>query len=324
MTNGGEGTCLRSNHWLDQTAASFGWTDVAAAGQPLRYTHSHMNFLTGRLIRAAFSASLAALFVLPAATACADQAPSRKIGFIGCMAKPDDVDLGTQISESLEQRLVRTHAAGFEFLPDAVARGRASLKGGPINPQRIVAAGRAIGADKVVVCLITYKRQRAETVQGEAKTKMVSREVTDYVEETYYTEVENPDYEPPIQAAIPLGNIGPVKISALVGGPSSPKTIKEKHVRRVPQKRTVSDEVTEAPPPAEEKSGFVRLQAAYLIVDVASGKIETRDAVSYLNELEAIFDSMESDKDLRRKAGESTVDSLERSVLVKLASVPGK
>ena len=25
-----------ANHWLDQPAASFGWTDVAAAGQPLR------------------------------------------------------------------------------------------------------------------------------------------------------------------------------------------------------------------------------------------------------------------------------------------------
>lgn len=30
------GTCSRSNHWLDQPAASFGWTVEAAAGQPLR------------------------------------------------------------------------------------------------------------------------------------------------------------------------------------------------------------------------------------------------------------------------------------------------
>lgn len=30
------GTCPRSNHWLDQPAASFGWTVEAAAGQPLR------------------------------------------------------------------------------------------------------------------------------------------------------------------------------------------------------------------------------------------------------------------------------------------------
>lgn len=278
----------------------------------------------GRLICAALSASLVAQFVLPATTARADPAPSRKVGFIGCMAKPDDVELGAKISESLEQRLVRAHVAGFEFLPDAVARGRASLKGGPINPQRIVAAGRAIGADKVVVCLITYKRQRAETVQGEAKTTTVSRDVTNYVEETYYTEVENPDYEPSIQAAIPLGNIGPVRISALMGGSKSPKTIKAKHVRYVPQKRTVSEEVTEAPPPATEKNGFVRLHAAYMIVDVASGKVEKQDAVSYLKELEAIFDFMESDKDLRRKASESTVDSQERSVLAKFSSVPGK
>lgn len=283
-----------------------------------------MIYSMGRLIRAALSTSLVAQLVLPTATARAEPNPSRKVGFIGCMAKPDDIELGAQISESLEQRLVRARVAGFEFIPGAVARGRASLKGGPINPQRIATAGRAIGADKVVVCLITYTRQRAETVQGEAKTTTVSRDVTDYVEETYYTEVENPDYEPPIQAAIPLGNIGPVQISALVGGPKSPKTIKEKHVRRVPQKRTVSEEVTEAPPPATEKNGFVRLQAAYMIVDVASSKMENRDAVSYVNELEAIFDSMESDKDLRRKAGESTVDSLERSVLAKLPAAPGK
>jgi hypothetical protein len=274
------------------------------------------------LFRAALAASLVAQFSL--STYAADPALSRKVGFIGCMAKPGDVELGAQISDALEQRLVRARVAGIEFLPDAVARGRASLKGGPINPQRIVAAGRAIGADKVVVCLITYKRQRAETVQGEAETRMVSRDVTDSVEETYYTEVENPDYEPSMEAAIPLGNIGPVRISAIVGTPTSPKTIKEKHVRRVPRKRTVSEEVTDAPPPATEKNGFVRLQAAYMIVDVASGKVEKRDAVSYLNELEAMFDSMESDKDVRRKAGESTVDSLERSILAKFPPAPAK
>lgn len=258
------------------------------------------------------------MLVVSASAAFAEP-PPRKVGFIGCLAKPDAVDIGAQMSESLEKRLLRARVPGFEFLPDAVAKGRANLKGGPINPQRITAAGRAIGADKVVVCLITYMRRRAETVQGEAKTTTVSREVTDYVEETYYTEVENPDYEPPIEAAIPLGNIGPVQVSALVGGPTSPKTIKEKHVRRVPVTRKISEDVTEAPPPATEKNGLVRLQAAYMIVDVASGKAEKRDTVSYVNELEAIFDSMESDKDLRRKAGESTVESLEKSVLAKLA-----
>jgi hypothetical protein len=34
------------NHWLDQPAASFGWTDEAAAGQPLRsaYLAQHLKF----------------------------------------------------------------------------------------------------------------------------------------------------------------------------------------------------------------------------------------------------------------------------------------
>lgn len=36
-TNGGVGTCSLSNHWVLPTAASFGWTDVAAAANPLRY-----------------------------------------------------------------------------------------------------------------------------------------------------------------------------------------------------------------------------------------------------------------------------------------------
>jgi len=36
MGNDGIGTYPRSNHWLDQTAGSFGWTVEAAAGQPLR------------------------------------------------------------------------------------------------------------------------------------------------------------------------------------------------------------------------------------------------------------------------------------------------
>ena len=36
--NGGVGTSSRSNHWLDQTAASFGWRVEAAAGHPRRYT----------------------------------------------------------------------------------------------------------------------------------------------------------------------------------------------------------------------------------------------------------------------------------------------
>lgn len=283
-----------------------------------------MIFSMDRLIRAALSASLAAQLALPAATAHAAPAPSRKVGFIGCLAKPDDAELGAQISESLEKRLVRARVPGFEFLPDAVARGRASLKGGPVNPQRIVAAGRAIGADKIIVCLITYKRERAATVPGQSKTTTVTRDVTQYVEEEYYTEVPNPDYEEPIEASIPIGNIGPVQFSAIVGGPKAPKTIKEKHVRRVPQKRTVSEEVEEPAEPATEKPGYVRLQAAYMVVDVASGKMEKRDAVSYLNELEAMWDAMESDRDLRRKAGESTVDSLERSVLAKLPSTPGK
>lgn len=260
---------------------------------------------------------IAGVIVLIAATARADPAPALKVAFIGCLAKPDATDLGTQISESLETRLVRARVPGFEFIPDAVARGRASLKAGPINPQRVVAAGRAIGADKIIMCLITYKRESAATVAGESKTTMVSRDVTSYVEETYYTEVENPDYEPSMEAAIPLGNIGPVQISAIVGTPKIAKTIKEKHVRRVPQKRTVSDEVVETGD-SSEKPGTVRLQAAYMIIDVASGKTEKRDTVSYLNELEAIFDSMESDKDVQRKAGESTVDSLEKSVLAKL------
>lgn len=272
----------------------------------------------------ALAASLAAQFVLPASTAHADPPPSRKVGFIGCLAKPDDTDLGAQISESLEKRLVRARVPGFEFLPAAVARGRANLKGGPVNPQRVAAAGRAIGADKVIVCLITYKRERASTVPGESKTTTVTRNVTDYVEEEYYTEIPNPDYEEPIEASIPIGSIGPLQFSAIVGGPKVPKTIKEKHVRRVPQKRTVSEEVAEPAEPDTEKPGYVRLQAAYMIIDVASGKMEKRDAVSYLNELEAMFDSMESDTDLRRKAGESIVDSLERSVLAKLQSTPGK
>lgn len=278
----------------------------------------------GRLIRVALSASLATWFILPAATAHADPIPFRKVGFIGCLAKPDATELGAQISESLEKRLVRTRVPGFEFLPDAVARGRANLKSGPINPQRVVAAGRAIGADKIIVCLITYKRERAETVPGEAKTTTVTRDVTQYSEEVYYTEIPNPDYEEPITAAIPIGNIGPLRFSALVGEGKVPKTIKQKHVRRVPTTRKVSEEIAEPAEPDTEKPGYVRLQAAYMIIDVASGKMQNRDTVSYLNELEPVFDAMESDKDLRRKAGESTVDSLERSILAKLPSTPGK
>ena len=34
--NGGGSTHVPANHWLDQPAASFGWTVEAAAGQPLR------------------------------------------------------------------------------------------------------------------------------------------------------------------------------------------------------------------------------------------------------------------------------------------------
>ncbi len=33
----------RPNHWLDQPAASFGWTVEAAAGQPLRSTAEAKN-----------------------------------------------------------------------------------------------------------------------------------------------------------------------------------------------------------------------------------------------------------------------------------------
>ena len=40
MTDGFNGVKIKlqwtPNHWLDQTAASFGWTVEAAAGQPLR------------------------------------------------------------------------------------------------------------------------------------------------------------------------------------------------------------------------------------------------------------------------------------------------
>ncbi|TBR24855.1 hypothetical protein EPO15_03240 [bacterium] len=239
------------------------------------------------------------------------------------MSKPEDAELGSQISKSLEKRLVRARVPGFEFVPEAVARGRASFKGGPVNPQRIVAAGHAIGADKVIVCLITYKRERAATAPGETKTRTVTRDETEYVEEVYYKEIPNPDYEEPISAAIPMGNIGPVQFSAILGTPKTPKTIQEKHVRRIPQKRRISEQVEETAE-ATEKPGYVRLQATYIIVDVASGKMENRDSVSYFNELEAVFDSMESDKDLRSKAGESTVESLERSVLAKLPSTPGK
>ena len=55
-----------------------------------------MNHSLGRHIRAADLAVLAAPVLLPATTARADPAPSRKAGFIGCLAKPDDADLGTQ------------------------------------------------------------------------------------------------------------------------------------------------------------------------------------------------------------------------------------
>lgn len=276
-----------------------------------------------RLIPAAISTAFAAQLLLTSPKAHAAPAPSRKVGFIGCMAKPEDAELGSQISKSLEKRLVRARVPGFEFVPEAVARGRASLKGGPVNPQRIVAAGQAMGADKVIVCLITYKRERAATAPGETKTRTVTRDETQYVEEVYYKEVPNPDYEEPLTAAIPMGNIGPIQFSALLGTPKTPKTIQEKHVRRVPQKRRISEQVAETAE-ATEKPGYVRLQASYIIVDVASGKMENRDTVSYFNEIAAIFDSMESDKDLRSKAGESTVASLERSVLAKLPSTSGK
>lgn len=279
----------------------------------------------GRFARVAAAAVLAARFVLTAAPARAEPASSLKVGFIGCLAKSDDAELGTQITESLETRLVREHTPGFEFLRDAAAKARAKLKGGPINPQRVADAGRAIGADKIIVCLVTYKRERAATVPGTSKTETVSREVTDYVEEEYYTEVPNPDYEEPVTATLPVGRIGPVGLFVNVGvGDKTPKTIREKHVRRVPRTKTVSEEVTEPADAPTEKPGSVRLRAAYLIIDAASGKTEKRDTVSYLNELEPIFDSMESDQDLRRKAAESTVDSLERSILAKLPSTPAK
>lgn len=279
----------------------------------------------GRLARVFVSAVLAARFVLTAASARAETAASLKVGFIGCLAKPDDAELGTQISESLEKRLVREQLRGFEFVQDAVAKARASLKGGPISPRRVTDAGRAIGADKIIVCLVTYKRERAATVPGTAKTTTVSRDVTEYVEEEYYTQVENPDYEEPMTASVPVGRIGPVGLFVNVGGGAkTPKTIREKHVRRVPRTKTVSEEVTEPADAPTEKPGSVRLRAAYLIIDAASGKTETRDTVGYLNELEPIFDSMESDKDLRRKAAESTVDGLERSILAKLPSTPAK
>lgn len=279
----------------------------------------------GRLIRVAVPALLTVRFVLPAASARAEPSASLKVGFIGCLAKPDDAELGTQISESLEKRLVREQLRGFEFVQDAVAKARASLKGGPISPRRVTDAGRAIGADKIIVCLVTYKRERAATVPGTAKTTTVSRNVTEYVEEEYYTEVENPDYEEPMTASVPVGRIGPVGLFVNVGGGAkTPKTIREKHVRRVPRTKTVSEEVTEPADAPTEKPGSVRLRAAYLIINAASGKTETRDAVGYLNELEPIFDSMESDRDLRRKAAESTVDGLERSILAKLPSTPAK
>lgn len=245
--------------------------------------------------------------------------PARKVGFIGCLAKPDAAELGVQISESLEQRLGRARAPGVEFLTDVVGPARAKLKGGPVNPHRIAETGRALGADKVIVCLMTYQRRRAETIKGEAKTEIVSRDETQYVEETYYTEVENPDYEPSISAAIPLGNIGPVQISGIISGPKSPKTIKEKHVRRVPVTKRVSQEVTGLAEPDTEKPGFVKLQAGYMIIDAVSGKTEKRDTVSYVYDIEAMFDAMEDDKDLKRKAAESTVDSLEKSILAKLS-----
>lgn len=276
-----------------------------------------------RSSRAAVPAALAALLAVPAARAGA--AAPVKVGFIGCLAKAGDAALGKEISESLETRLAREHVTGFEFLPDAAERARAKLKGGPVNSQRVAEAGRAIGADKVIVCLVTYRRERAATVPGTAKTETVSREVTDYVEEEYYTEVPNPDYEEPVTASVPVGRIGPVGLFVNVGGgDKTPKTIREKHVRRVPRTKTVSEEVTEPADAPTEKPGTVRLRAAYLILDAASGKTEKRDTVSYLNELEPIFDSMESDDDLRRKAAESTVDSLERSILAKLPPAPAK
>jgi hypothetical protein len=261
---------------------------------------------------------LCGLLAAPPA-ARAELAP-RKVGFIGCLAKPDAADVGIQISESLEQRLARARAPGVEFLKNIVGPARAKLKGGPVNPQRLAEAGRALGADKVIVCLMTYQRQRAETIKAEAKTYIVSRNETEYVEEVYYTEVDNPDYEPPLSAAIPLGSIGPVQVSAILSGPKSPKTIKEKHVRRVPKTKRVTQEVTEDAEPDTEKPGFVRLQAGYMILDAASGKTEKRDTVSYVYDIEPMFDAMENDKDLKRKAAESTVDSLEKSILAMLAT----
>jgi hypothetical protein len=255
--------------------------------------------------------------MLAALAAHAEPAPSRKVGFIGCLSKPADAELGAQISESVEKLLVLERVPDLEFLPDAVGRARAKLKGGPVNPQRVAEAGRALGADKVVVCLMTYSRERAAVEPGKEKTTNVSQDVTDYEEETYYQEVPNPDYEPPVQANIPIGRAGPVGFFVTVGGKGQPKTIQEKHVRRVPVHHTVNHEVTETGPETE-KSGYIRLRASYVIMDAASGKIEERDTVSYVNELQPMWDGMETDQDARRAAAESTVASLEHGILEKL------
>lgn len=248
---------------------------------------------------------------------------ARKVAFAGCLAKHEDAELGDQISDSLEQRLLRAGAPDFEFVPDAVSKARASLKGGPVNPDRIAQAGRAMGADEVVVCLITYKRERAATVTGEAKTTTLKRDVTEYVEEEYYVDVPNPDYEPPMSANIPVGRAGPVTFFVTVGEKAQPRTIREKHVRRVPQTKTLSTEYTE-PGEETEKPGYVRLRAGYLIMDAATRKVLLRDTVSYVNELAAMWDSMETDKDVKSKAADSVVDGLEHGILAKLPAATGK
>lgn len=260
-------------------------------------------------------ASAALALLLPAR---AHAAAARKVAFLGCLAKAEDGPLGQDMSQALERRLVSARVAGFEFLPHLLGPAREKLRGGPVNPARLAKVGRELGADTVLVCLVSYQREHAQDVPATSKTVRLASEKTDYIEETYYEEVPNPDYEPPTAVPIPLGKAGNVSFNLVLGGAQQPRTIKEKHVRRIPRTRTVYTDVVEPDRPASEKPGFVRLRAAYVVMNAASGKVETRDTVSYYKEIEPFFDAVESEDELKQKAADAAVADLQRSILDKL------
>lgn len=158
---------------------------------------------------------------------------ARKVGFLGCMARPDDTYLAKQISESLEKRLLGDHLDGYEFLHDGVSRGRNRLSAGQITGERIAATGRVLGADKVILCLITFDRR----------------------EPAAYTEGDR---------------------------------------------------------------GSIELQAGFMIYDTATGALEKRETLTYHNDLDSESDAKTPEVEIRRKAIDTTLDNLERSLLAKL------